>query len=930
VELLERDAELEALSVALTGVAAGEQRTIGVLGEAGIGKSALLGEAGGLAAESGLLVLAGSAAEHERDVPFSLVVDALDDHVASLHPERVRSAGVELGAVLPSASDDAEAAELAVGGPAERYRYHRALRALLELLGRERPFALVLDDLHWADDASVEFVLHLLRRTPRVPHLLLFALRWVDPAPRLLDAARAAAGWQELPLTPLTDDAARALLPEDLDASLRDRMASEAGGNPLFLNELARLGPGADAALPSTVFATVQQEISGLAPEARALIDGAAVAGDPFDPDVAAGAARLGRDDAIAALDVLVAADLVHAAGTGRSFRFRHPLVRRAVYDATPPGWRLGAHERAAWELAERGAAPGQYAYHVEQFARPGDEEAIAVLQEAALSATDTAPAAAARWYGAALRLLPHDDSRGAVLLAPMALALASAGRLGESGAALQEAIARLPADAEERMALVGASVTVSGMLGEYEDAKRQLLAALPDAPPEARPKLMAFMSSIAFYQGDVAGVSEWAARAAAELHEGSPPELAAHVDAVAAMGRLWSGEAAPELAERAERRLREVNDVVLGRNLDVAWAVAGNLGQAELFAQSLAVVGRGLRLARATRQGHLVIHFHILMSLAELPLLELGDALEHAEAAEETARLEGLGGQLGFALFQRARVLAVRGEAAEAARAATECDELYRGFEDSMPTRLARAFNAVVRYREDHERVLREIESASGPDLERVNPSSHASLRLALVRAALATGRLDDAEAWAEAAMAHATRMRLPASTLRATRARAEVLIARSEPAAGADLALGAAADAETAGLRLEELEARLLAGRALLATGDREPALEELQRVAAAAAAAGAGALQGAATRELRRAGSKVSAGARRAAGGGPDSLTTREREVAELVAQGRSNKEVAGALYLSEKTVEHHLSRIYAKLEVRTRAELAAQLR
>jgi DNA-binding NarL/FixJ family response regulator len=232
-----------------------------------------------------------------------------------------------------------------------------------------------------------------------------------------------------------------------------------------------------------------------------------------------------------------------------------------------------------------------------------------------------------------------------------------------------------------------------------------------------------------------------------------------------------------------------------------------------------------------------------------------------------------------------------------------------------------------VVRHRDDHERVLREVESASGPELERINPSSHASVRLVQVRAALAMGRLEDADAWAESAMAHATRMRLPASTLRAIRARAEVVLARGEPGDAAELALGAAADAESAGLRLEELEARLLAGRALLAAGERDPALAELQRVATAAAATGAGALQGAATRELRRAGSKVSAGARRAAGGGPDSLTPREREVADLVAQGRSNKEVAGALYLSEKTVEHHLSRIYAKLGVRSRTELAA---
>ena len=102
-----------------------------------------------------------------------------------------------------------------------------------------------------------------------------------------------------------------------------------------------------------------------------------------------------------------------------RAFRFRHPLVLRAVYDGAPPAWRLGAHERVAGVLAARGAAPGVRAYHVEQYARPGDEDAIALLGEAAASAAATAPATAARWYGAAVRLLPDDDPSAAAGCSP-------------------------------------------------------------------------------------------------------------------------------------------------------------------------------------------------------------------------------------------------------------------------------------------------------------------------------------------------------------------------------------------------------------------------------------------------------------------------------------------------------------------------------
>ena len=183
-------------------------------------------------------------------------------------------------------------------------------------------------------------------------------------------------------------------------------------------------------------------------PAARALLDGAAVAGDPFDPELAAAAAGLDPAGALAPLDGLVAADLVCATGDGRAFRFRHPLLRRAVYDAAPPAWRLAAHERVAATLATRGAGASVRAFHVEKCARPGDAAAVGVLAEAAAAAANTAPATAARWYAAGARLLPHADrTERAGLLGPMAVALANAGRLHESREALLDVLALLPSE---------------------------------------------------------------------------------------------------------------------------------------------------------------------------------------------------------------------------------------------------------------------------------------------------------------------------------------------------------------------------------------------------------------------------------------------------------------------------------------------------
>ena len=126
------------------------------------------------------------------------------------------------------------------------------------------------------------------------------------------------------------------------------------------------------------------------------VLEGAAVAGDPFEPELAAAAAERSEASAMDAIDELLELDLVRETDVPRRFRFRHPLVRRAVYEATPGGWRLGAHERCAQALAARGASAAARAHHVERSAREGDTEAVAVLREAGEGAVHLAPASAA------------------------------------------------------------------------------------------------------------------------------------------------------------------------------------------------------------------------------------------------------------------------------------------------------------------------------------------------------------------------------------------------------------------------------------------------------------------------------------------------------------------------------------------------------
>jgi len=196
------------------------------------------------------------------------------------------------------------------------------------------------------------------------------------------------------------------------------------------------------------------------------------------------------------------------------------------------------------------------------------------------------------------------------------------------------------------------------------------------------------------------------------------------------------------------------------------------------------------------------------------------------------------------------------------------------------------------------------------------------------LSRALLALGQVEAAESVSARAEIRAETSGLPLRRATACLARGSVRLARGEIAAALELARGAAEIGERAGNPLMGGRARLLAGRALAAAGHREAAVAELGSAQAQLAGCGATRETDAAARELRRLGQRVVRRARRqSTGADVTALSSREREVAGLVAAGKTNKHIAAALYLSEKTIESHLARIYDKLGVHSRAALTA---
>src|SRR5262249_10211878 len=219
-----RAAELGSIELALDALDRGPPGALELVGEPGIGKTRLLSELAAAAELRGYLVLSGSGSELERDLPFSVFVDALDEYVESLDQGGLTTLDddvqAELAHVLPSLST--LAGDRAVAPQHERYRSHRAVRALLEQLAQPTPLVLLLDDFHWADSASIELLGALLRRPPAAAVLTAVAVRPRQTPERLaaaLERADRALALTRVELGALTLDEARELLGEGVDAA---------------------------------------------------------------------------------------------------------------------------------------------------------------------------------------------------------------------------------------------------------------------------------------------------------------------------------------------------------------------------------------------------------------------------------------------------------------------------------------------------------------------------------------------------------------------------------------------------------------------------------------------------------------------------------------------------------------------------------------
>ena len=943
--LVGRAAELGLLDRAVAELDRREGGALVVAGEPGIGKTRLLAELAARADARGHIVLAGGASELEADLPFWVFADALEEYVAGVEPRRLASLGddvrAELAHVFPALGAAAAAAS-----PDERYRTHRAVRELLERLAASKPLVLVLDDVHWADAASVELLGALLRRPPDAAVLLALAARPRQIPDRLavaLERARRDGTLARLELGALPRADARQLLGDAIGETLADALYAESGGNPFYLEQLARVSaarpPGGETVLagvevPSAVAAALAEELALLSPATRRVFEGAAVAGDPFEPELAAAAAAVDEGAVMQALDELLALELVRRTDVPRRLRFRHPLVRRAVYEAAPGGWVLGAHERCAEALARAGASATGRAHHVEHAARHGDPAALAVLCDAGELARPRAPASAARWFGAALRVLPQTApaQQRVGLLTARAGALAATGELAASRADLLAGIGLLGGeDAASRIRLIGACAAVEHLLGRHDEARARLAGALHGLGDPAAPEAAALMSELAIdglFAGDYAAMREWAGRARDGARAAGDPSLTA--GALLALAEALAGAVADAEAHRTE--MAAVVDATAGEDLACPVEAVAHLATTELYLDRYADAGahaeRALAAARATGQ-----RFPTLvptLGTARFMQGRLAEAAEILDGGVEAARLSGVDQAIAWSQVNRSLAASAAGDVDTALAAAEEGFGLTRPAQERFISAWAGvALAAALLPARDPAGAADVLRRAAGGEEVPFLPAGWRAMALELLtRCWLALGRREEAGRAAARAEAQAAALGLPMAAAWASRAAAEVALDAAEPIVAAGRALASAAAAEQAGAVVEAALSRTLAGRALAQAGDVDRAAAELERAAAALAECGALRHRDAAERELRKLGRHPYRRTRRGShdAAGLASLTGRELQVARLVVDRKTNPEIAAELFLSIKTIETHLRNIFAKLGVSSRVELA----
>ncbi len=900
-----RDRELAELDGVLGRARGGRSAALVVSGEAGIGKTALLDQ------------MAARAAAHVR----------VDHVVASESEVELAYAGLQLlcaplmesARELPDPQRDAldTAFGVRVASPPDPFLVGLAVLGLLTDAAEERSLLCIVDDAQWLDEASARALAFVARRLDAEGIAIVLSMRTVDDR---------FAGLPQLVVEGLGDDDARELfrraMPGVVDQRVRDQLIAEARGNPLALQELPRALTPAEIAggfaltssmpLENRIEQSVITQLAPLSEDTRLLLL-AAVAeptGDPLLLRRACAALGLGQES-------FDDAERAGALVLGGRVRFRHPLVRSAVYRASSPAARRRVHAALA-EATDPDSDPDRRAWHRASSTLLPSEDVAAELQRAASRArTRGGVAAAAAFLERAAELSPEPFERAQRLVAA-AEATHDAGA-PESALRLLRVARDQPLDPLQDALVARLEARAGYALRRDSSGARQLLAAaqrLDELDPAlARDTYLEALVAAVYggRLGDARDVAE-VSRAILDATEDDTSDETR--DLILRGQALLAAEGQAAALPTLRRALRAFLDHPPDPR-EVHWMWFASRAAQDLWdAEALgALAARQVELARA--EGVLTV-LPIALSLLMLAQTVDGD-LDAADAScDEIDAIRQVTGQT-FPAYGRMFLAAYRGQAETVERLAPQIradgEERGEGYAVSAAN-FAEAIlnNGLGRY----DRAL----ASARRELPYTHELNHAMRTLLeLVEAAVRTGE----RAVAEEALQRLAEVTTPLGNDWALGVRAM---------AGAQLLAGDEADASfrEAVERFERAQVPIMVGRTQLLHGEalrrrhrRVDARRQLRAAHDLLRRIGIDGFADRAARELEATGETVRVRTVETLG----QMTPQEVNVARLARQGLTNRDIGSRLFISARTVEYHLGKVFTKLGIASRTDLGTAL-
>jgi DNA-binding CsgD family transcriptional regulator len=909
-EIVGRERELEELSAFFS--SPDRASTLVLRGEAGSGKTTLWLAGAELAKAEEWLVLRSRPVEAEATLALAGIADLLEDVLDDVLPALPEPQRQALGAALLLEPGET---------PGER-AVAAAFLTALRTLAERGPVLVAVDDVQWLDSASTGVLLYAVRRTrdERIRALLALRASSDDDSGARLRASLAPSPFDELTVGPLSLGAIHALLRSRLGFSpsrpLLRRIHGASGGNPFFALELgralrqrgSRLDAGEPLPVPDDLTRLIEQRLAELPPDAKEALVTAAALPRPTVQLVA---------DRPAALEPAVAAQVIHIEND--RIRFAHPLLASVLYAGVNEERRRTLHRR----LADRVESSEERARHLALAVDGPDADVAAALEHAAVQARGRGASAAAAELGDLSRGLTPPDAQDDIHRRTIAAAyyFFDAGDPGRAVELLEEARAAAQDGSARAEALV-ALCRLRRFGGDQPLAVELAREALAEAGSDDRMRCEAaqgLAATLFFLREDLEEGVELAAFAAEQAERSH--DLVLQTESICLQGLLECLVGSPRAATTLRSAPDPTGQALFGRV--VSWPTH-NRGVFALWTDGPEAVEllRDARDASVDRGDE----GSAPMALANLAVAEYlagrwSEAARAAEQALETALQTGQQHNEAFALAVRALVRASRGDpegcradaaeamgiAGERAIAVARINALWAL--GVLELSLGRAEEAARLLRPHRERLL--AAGVGEPGSVRFVPDE--------IEAMVALGETEEAEtplAWLEERGRALDRASALAA---AARCRGLLALADRDPKEALDCLEEALRQHDRVNMPFERARTLLAYGVALRHARRRRDARVALEEARAAFGSLGAALWEQKAAAELGR------IGGRRAAG---DELTPAEERVARLVAEGHTNKEVAAALFLSERTVEFHLTHVYRKLGVRSRAELARQ--